>query len=173
LILLGIDPGSRFCGYGILQLEQGKIVAAGCDHITIDPALSLPERLSYIYQEMDSIVRTYKPNVAAVESIFYGKNIQSAFTLGHVRGVLLLLLANYGLDIASYSPKEVKKSVVGNGNATKQQVKYMVQKSLQLSKEPPSEDAADGLALALCHYNKIRFELKAASAKRKRALRKG
>jgi crossover junction endodeoxyribonuclease RuvC len=158
LRILGIDPGSRFCGYGILQTEKRKLVAAGCDVIKVNPKLPLPERLLLIYNEINKVVQEYEPDIAVVETIFYGKNIKSAFTLGHVRGIILLALQNFGAEIAEYSPREVKKSVVGNGNASKEQVKFMVTKITKQVSD--SEDATDALAIALCHFNKIKFLIK-------------
>ena len=154
MIILGIDPGSLNVGYGIIQVEKRKIVAAGCDTIKINPKLQLTERLVQIHAGMDKIIAEYKPDIAVVETIFYGKNIKSAFTLGHARGVIMLALAQHNIKIEEYSPREVKKSVVGNGNASKEQVEYMVQKILNLSAKPKTEDAADALAIALCQFNK-------------------
>ena len=158
MIILGIDPGSLNVGYGILQVEKRKIVAAGCDTLKINPKLQLAERLVQIHSKMDKIIAEYKPDIAVVETIFYGKNIKSAFTLGHARGVILLALAQHNIEIVEYSPREVKKSVVGNGNASKEQVAYMVQKILTLSTKPKTEDAADALAIALCQFNKNKFK---------------
>jgi len=157
LIILGIDPGSKFCGYGILEVEKRKIIAAGCDVISVAKIADFPERLKIIHKGISEVVEKYKPDMAAVESIFYGKNIRSAFTLGHARGAILVALAQKDIPIAEYSPREVKKSVVGNGNASKEQVLYMVQRILNLKTAPVSEDAADALAVALCHFNKVRF----------------
>jgi len=158
LIILGIDPGSLNVGYGIIQVEKRKIVAAGCDTIKINPKIQLTERLVQIHLGMDKIIAEYKPEIAVVETIFYGKNIKSAFTLGHARGVILLALAQHNITIEEFSPREVKKSVVGNGNASKEQVAYMVQKILNLSAKPKTEDAADALAIALCQFNKNKFK---------------
>jgi len=159
LIILGIDPGSQNCGYGILQIEKRKIVAAGCDVVRVNPTLGLPQRLKKIYTEISKVIQEYKPDIAAVESIFYGKNIRSAFTLGHARGVILLSLAEAGIPITEYSPREVKKSVVGNGNASKEQVEFMVMKMINLKKKPATQDATDALAVALCQFNKERFRM--------------
>ena len=158
MIILGIDPGSLNVGYGVLQVEKRKIVAAGCDTIKINPKLQLAERLVQIHLGMDKVIVEYKPDIAVVETIFYGKNIKSAFTLGHARGVIILALAQHNITIEEYSPREVKKSVVGNGNASKEQVEYMVQKILNLSTKPKTEDAADALAIALCQFNKNKFK---------------
>jgi crossover junction endodeoxyribonuclease RuvC len=160
LIIIGIDPGSHVCGYGILQLENNRIVAAGCDVIKIDSTLDLAERLAVIYSEIDQIIDEYKPDIAAVETIFYGKNIKSAFTLGHARGAILLALAQRKIKIVEYSPREVKKSVVGNGNASKEQVEYMVKKILKIDIKPETQDATDALANALCLFNKIKLGIK-------------
>ena len=165
MIILGIDPGSLNCGYGILQVENKKIVAAGCDVIKANPALPLEERLKKIYSKITEVIQEYKPDIAAVETIFYGKNIRSAFTLGHARGVILLALAQGELQINEYSPREVKRSVVGNGNASKEQVEFMVQKILNLQLKPKTQDATDALAIALCQFNKERFQLKKRSKK--------
>ena len=158
MIILGIDPGSLNVGYGIIQVEKRKIVAAGCDTIKINPKLQLTERLVQIHAGMDKIIAEYKPDIAVVETIFYGKNIKSAFTLGHARGVIMLALAQQNIKIEEYSPREVKKSVVGYGNASKEQVAYMVQKILNLSTKPKTEDAADALAIALCQFNKNKLK---------------
>lgn len=160
MIIIGIDPGSHVCGYGILQLENNRIVAAGCNVIKIDSTLDLAERLAVIYAEIDQVIDEYKPDIAAVETIFYGKNIKSAFTLGHARGAILLALAQRKIKIVEYSPREVKKSVVGNGNASKEQVEYMVKKILKIDIKPKTQDATDALANALCLFNKIKLGIK-------------
>jgi len=157
LIILGIDPGSRFCGYGLLQVENRKIVAAGCDVIKVPTDLDLTGRLLHIYTELAKVVQEYNPDVLSVETIFYSKNIKSAFTLAHVRGVILLLGSLHKMIVAEFSPKEIKQSVVGNGNASKQQVAYMVKQILKLKNTAESEDATDALATALCYYNRERF----------------
>jgi crossover junction endodeoxyribonuclease RuvC len=159
LIILGIDPGSYNCGYGIIQVEKNKVIAAGCGIIKISPSLPLAERLVKIYEDMNTIIEENKPDIAAVETIFYGKNIKSAFTLGHARGVILLALAGKGIDIVDFTPREVKKAVVGNGNASKEQVEYMVQKILNLKLTHKLKDASDALAVALCQFNKKKFRM--------------
>ena len=159
MIIIGIDPGSYNCGYGILELSGRKIIAAGCETIKAKQNQPLEERIGVIYDGLKKVLIEYQPDAAAVEDIFFGKNIRSAFTLGHVRGAILLCLFRANIPILQYSPRSVKSAVVGNGNAHKQQVRYMVEKSLGLDLSKVSEDAADGLAIALCHYNKIRMTL--------------
>ncbi len=158
MIILGIDPGSKYCGYGILEIEGKKIVAAGYDVHKIKSSLSFSEKLYEIYSKVKKMSNEYKPDIAAVETIFYGKNIKSAFTLGHVRGAILVALAEKKIPIEEYSPREVKKAVVGNGNASKEQVQYMVQKILNLKAFPTSQDASDALAIALCQFNREKFK---------------
>lgn len=132
-------------------------MAAGADVIHIEESKTLADRLCVLYEGIKRVLSEYQPHLAAVESIFYGKNIQSVFTLGHARGVVLLALAESGIAITEYSPREVKKAVVGNGNASKQQIRYMIAQLLPLTKTDLSSDAADALAIALCHYHRIRF----------------
>lgn len=155
--ILGIDPGSRFCGYGLLETEKRKIVAAGCDVIKVDSRLPLNERLCHVYEEIRKVVEQFEPQVAAVESMFFGRNFQGIFSLGHARGVILLALAQQGVQIVEYTPREIKKAIAGNGNASKEQIRYMVGQLLPLPKERLTSDAADALAIALCHYNRQRF----------------
>ena len=160
MIILGVDPGSRFCGYGLLEIQNNRIEAAGCDVIRINEKLDLPQRLTVIYKGISEVIKEYKPDIAAVETIFYGKNIRSAFTLGHARGVILLALADSDIKIHEYSPREIKKSVVGNGNASKEQVQYMIGKILNFTEKKLTEDSADALAVALCEFNKLKFTAK-------------
>lgn len=132
-------------------------MAAGCDVIHIDEKKPLTERLCILYREITKIIDEYNPQFAAVESIFFGKNIQSVFTLGHARGVIMLALAQHDIPIIEYSPREIKKAVVGNGNASKQQIRYMVTQLLPITQSKLTSDSADALAIALCHYNRNRF----------------
>ena len=158
MIILGIDPGSKQCGYGILHVENKKIIAAGNGVIILSQKLKQEEKLLELSTKLKEIIEEYKPDYSAVESIFYGKNIQTAFILGHVRGVIMYCLAEKKIPIISYSPREIKQSVTGRGNASKKQVEYVVQSILNL-KVPAKEDAADGLACAICLFNKIRFAI--------------
>jgi len=156
-MILGIDPGSRYCGYGLIQMEGRKVVAAGCDVINVASLPSLPERLAGLYARISEVLAEYHPDVAAVESMFFHKQIKSVFTLGHARGVLLLALAQHAVPLLEYSPREVKKSVVGTGNATKQQVRYMIHQMYNLQHKDQRDDAYDALAIATCHYNRIKW----------------
>lgn len=132
-------------------------MAAGCAVISIGNKINLHDRLAQLYSELCVVLDEYKPDYAAVETMFFHKHIRSVFTLGHARGVILLALAQRKIPICEYSPREIKKAVVGNGNATKQQVRFMIDQLYNLSSASMRDDAADALAIAACHYNKLRF----------------
>jgi crossover junction endodeoxyribonuclease RuvC len=157
MIIIGIDPGSRYCGYGLIQMEGRKVLAAGCDVIDVSKEKSLLLRLKVLYEQIGAVLDEYKPEIAAVESMFFHKQVKSIFTLGHARGVLLLALASKGIPMVEYSPREIKKSVVGNGNATKTQVRYMINQLYKLKESPRRDDAYDALAIATCHFNRMKW----------------
>ncbi len=157
MIIIGIDPGSRYCGYGLIQMEGRKVLAAGCDVIDVTKEKTLPLRLKVLYERICSVLDEYKPEIAAVESMFFHKQVKSIFTLGHARGVILLALASKGIPMVEYSPREIKKSVVGGGNATKTQVRYMINQLYKLKESPRRDDAYDALAIATCHYNRMKW----------------
>lgn len=153
MIYLGIDPGSRNCGYGIIEVKENRIVGASYDIIRLTSKQPLSERIVIIHDTIADVISRFRPDKAAVETIFYGKSIRSAFTLGHVRGAIVLAVAKQGLTVYEYSPREVKKGVTGNGNASKQQVQFMLPKLLGLKSTEIPDDAADALAIAFCLYN--------------------
>ena len=154
--ILGVDPGSIRCGYGLIRLQHG-----GAHYITsgtISPAQKKPlhERLRYIYEGLTGVIRTHRPDHLVVEKIFFAKSIRAAISLGYARAVVLLAAASEDIDLQERSALEVKKSVVGYGKAEKQQVEKMVRLILNLQGEL-SPDSADALALALCYANAIKF----------------
>ena len=157
MILIGIDPGSRVCGFGLLETQGRIITAAGCDVFDISSFATLPERLDALFTKMEAVLTEYKPEVAVVESMFYHKNVKSMLTLSQARGVILLSFARQGLPVYEYSPREVKKAVVGNGGASKQQVRYMVEQLFKLKGSDKPDDAYDALAITMCHFNRIKF----------------
>lgn len=157
MILLGIDPGSRICGYGVIETEKQRIRSICFDVIKLSSETPLSERIKIIYERISQVIQEIKPDKVGIETIFYGKNIQSAFTLGHIRGAILLSVAQNNLEVIEISPREVKKAVTGNGNASKQQVQFMLPKLLGVKIEKLPEDAADALAVAYSIYNKERF----------------
>lgn len=150
-IILGVDPGSRITGYGVIRREGGKTeyLDSGCIRMGERP---MAERLQIIYSGLSEIVATYRPAEFAIEQVFLARNADSALKLGHARGVAILVAANSGLPVFEYSARQVKQAVVGKGSAEKHQVGHMVQVILALSRKPQT-DAADALAIALCHAN--------------------
>lgn len=155
---LGLDPGTATVGYGVVEENDGRIEAVAYGVITTNPKDSTARRLQIVYQELNQLLATYRPDAAAVEELFFGRNITTAISVGQARGVLLLALANANLPIAEFSPPKVKEAVSGYGNANKQQVQFMVQNLLNLAELPKPDDAADGLAVALTHYQHWRYQ---------------
>ena len=151
-LILGIDPGTAVTGYGVVVKEGGSAVSlVECGVVRTSSSEALAVRIREIYEEVTALITRHAPTVVVVEDVFQGKNVQSALKLGHARGAILLAAALGEIPIAEYSPREVKKAVVGNGNATKEQVGFMVQQQLRLKDPPSPADAADGVAVALCH----------------------
>lgn len=156
LLVIGIDPGSRYTGFGIIRkngavfehVTSGRINATGADQFL--------DRLDIIYQGISSVLDEWKPEQAAVESIFSGKNAMSSLKLGHARGVSLLALQHAQLDLHEYAPASIKQAITGNGRATKDQMQQMIRMLLKL-KVTPAEDAADALAVAICHCQAYDF----------------
>lgn len=157
MMIVGIDPGSRFCGYGLIQTEGLKVIAAGCEVIDVTRESTFGERLRLLHSSVCKVLEEYKPDYAAIESMFFQKHIKSIFTLGHARGVILLALAQHEIPVVEYSPREVKKAVVGTGNGTKAQVRYMVHQLYNLSPSAHRDDAYDALAIATTHFNRIKW----------------
>ncbi|MCJ7628669.1 MAG: crossover junction endodeoxyribonuclease RuvC [Longimicrobiales bacterium] len=151
-IVLGIDPGTAVTGYGVVSRgDDGTVALLECGVIRTSPGEPLPDRIREVFLGICEVIDRFKPSVVAVEEVFQGKNVRSALTLGHARGAILLAASLQELPIAEYSPREIKKAVVGNGGATKDQVGFMVQRHLRLKSPPAPADAADGVATALCH----------------------
>jgi len=152
LRVLGIDPGSIVTGYGVVEKVSGSLLHVADGVVRAKASMKLPERLLPIFDGLQEVISEYEPQAIAVESIFFAKNIKSAAILGHARGVALLAAARAQLAIFEYSPMEVKQSVVGYGAATKEQVQKMV-KALLTIDHLPTSDAADALAVAICHIH--------------------
>ena len=151
-LILGIDPGTAITGYGVVAKEGGGAVSlVECGVVRTSSGEVLAVRIREIYEAVAALIGRHAPSVVVVEDVFQGKNVQSALKLGHARGAILLAAALGDIPIAEYSPREIKKAVVGNGNATKDQVGFMVQQQLRLKAPPSPADAADGVAAALCH----------------------
>ncbi len=162
--ILGIDPGSIKCGYGLIGIPEAGALSKGKDPfyltsgtISAPPSKPLHERLKYIFDSLQKIIQEHRPEDIAVEKIFFAKGAKAALNLGHARGIVLLAAASENINLYEYSALEVKKAVVGYGRAEKQQVMEMVRLILNV-KEPLYPDSADALGLALCHANTIKFK---------------
>ncbi|MCX8026801.1 MAG: crossover junction endodeoxyribonuclease RuvC [Thermodesulfovibrionales bacterium] len=157
VLILGIDPGSFRCGYGIIKINSinnYQYVSSG--RIIIQKKKALSERLKEVFTSIQDIIHEYKPDNIVVEKIFFAKGIKSAMSLGHTRGVILAVASLSDRPIFEYSPLEIKKAVVGYGKADKRQVKKMVKDILMISHDI-SHDSADALATAICHANTMRL----------------
>lgn len=150
--IIGIDPGTTVSGMGIIEYCENKVYLIHYHSLNLDSKESLPERLKKIYDECLSCIEKFKPDEFAIETAFYGKNIQSTLKLGQARGVAIIAALNSNLKISEYSPREVKKSVTGNGASSKEQVQYMVKSILAAETNTMETDSSDALAVALCHY---------------------
>lgn len=152
MITLGIDPGTRVMGYGVVEAIGSRLKHIENGAIFTKTDVHLSVRLKQIYDGLAEIIEKYRPDVLSIEDIFYAKNVKSALKLGHARGVAMLAGANAGLEVFEYTPTAIKSAVVGFGRADKVQVQQMVKILLNLP-EPPQADAADALAAAICHIN--------------------
>src|SRR6266567_141210 len=150
--ILGIDPGSRITGYGIVNQSGNRLVHVDNGAIHTDCHKDFPLRLQKIYRSLTEIIEQYRPEAVAVENIFFATNAQSALKLGQARGAAIVAGVNAGLPVFEYTALQVKQAVVGNGKAAKEQVQVMVKMLLNLP-ETAQEDASDALAVAICHAN--------------------
>lgn len=157
--VIGVDPGTAITGWGIVEGDGDdlKMVAGGV--ITTAAGTPLPERLQIIYRELTEIVNQWQPELAAIEELFFGKNAKTALVVGHGRGAAMLALANANLPITEYKPLEVKQAVTGHGGADKVQIQQMVKLLLSLDDVPRPDDAADALAIAICHLHSARLRM--------------
>jgi crossover junction endodeoxyribonuclease RuvC len=164
LRVLGVDPGSTTTGFGVVEARGNSLtlVEAGCVHA---PDEELPERLVAIHRGLAEVIARSKPDTAAVESLFFAKNVRSAIALGHARGVALLAIAEGGLSLAEYSPAEVKRAVVGTGRAEKEQVAHMVRMLLGRAPQSARLDVTDALAVAICHAHTAAAKSKIAGGR--------
>ena len=156
--ILGVDPGTRRTGYGVIERCDDALRAVAYGAVSLDVRRPLPERLGQIYDALGKIIATHRPQVLALEKAFYGRNVQSALRIGEARAVALLCAHQAGLAVAEYAPAAVKRSAVGAGRAHKSQVQRMVRIHLGLREEPRPEDAADALAIAICHAHHLVLE---------------
>ena len=150
--ILGIDPGYGITGFGLIEAERGQSTRLlRCGAITTPPNSDFSWRLELIYNDMQQLLEVTKPDVVAIEELFFGHNVTTGIGVAQSRGVILLAIRQAGLEAVSYTPMQVKQAVVGYGNATKHQVMDMTRRLLRLEKMPKPDDAADAIAIALCH----------------------
>jgi crossover junction endodeoxyribonuclease RuvC len=154
MIILGVDPGTLVTGYGVIEEKNGRFRVLDVDVVQNHSGTTMPVRLKLIYSALCAVIDRYHPDEFAIETAFYGKNAQSAMKLGHARGVSILAAVTHEIPTAEYSPREVKRAVVGSGAASKDQVSYMVQSILHLKSPLKFYDATDALAVALCHFHR-------------------
>ncbi len=153
--ILGIDPGIALTGFGVIDKEGVKIKVGSYGHISTEAGTPVPDRLKILYDDMVNIVLEYKPDVVAVEELFFNKNVKTAIIAAQARGVIILSAVNNGVDVVEYTPLQVKQAVIGYGRASKQQVQFMVKELLRLKEIPKPDDTADALAIAICHANSV------------------
>ncbi len=152
MIVLGVDPGTRVTGYGVVaEAEDRRLRLVECGAVRPSAGRPLAERLLEVFEGVTAVIERARPDVLCVEGVFYGRNVRTALVLGQARGAVLLAAAQGGIPVAEYPPAEVKSTVAGTGRAGKDQLAFMVQEHLGLERPPTPEDAADGVALALCH----------------------
>ncbi|HZJ33928.1 MAG TPA: crossover junction endodeoxyribonuclease RuvC [Vicinamibacterales bacterium] len=151
--VFGIDPGSERTGYGCVETDGRRHQLIACGAITAAARDPFPQRLARIHRELAALLASHRPDCVAVESIFHAVNARSALKLGHARGVAILAAVEAGCDVVEYTPAEIKRAVVGYGRAEKHQVQQMIKLLLGLAKAPTPHDAADALAVAICHVH--------------------
>src|SRR5579871_6217719 len=153
---LGIDPGTAIMGFGVVERRSGALHAVEYGVILTSNAEPMPQRLNHLYRRLLELLTTHQPNAVAVEELFFNRNVRTALAVGQARGVVLLAAAQAGLPVFEYTPLQVKDAVVGYGRATKDQVQQMIRVLLNLDSIPRPDDAADALAVAVCHVHSAR-----------------
>jgi len=157
LLILGIDPGIAILGYGLVKYEANRFTVIDYGAITTDAGINMSARLTIIYDRLIDIIERYNPDAFAIEELFFNKNIKTALTVGHARGVAVLAGSKSGVQVYEYTPLQVKQAVVGYGRADKNQMQQMVKVILNLGEIPKPDDVADALAVAICHGNSSKF----------------
>lgn len=164
-IILGIDPGTIVLGYGIIEIDKQKITLQGMGVIHLSKYEDPLKKLQIIFEKVEGLIENYHPDACAVETPFFGKNVQSMLKLGRAQGVAIASALTNKVEVFEYSPKKIKQSITGNGNATKEQVASMLQRLIGFEMQPRFLDATDGLAAAVCHQFQNRVPASAAGKK--------
>ncbi len=154
--ILGVDPGTALLGYGVVEGDRDPILLA-FGVVETRPDRPMPDRLVFLFDHLSDLISTHRPDVMAIEQLFFARNVTTAIAVGQARGVAMLAAARLGVPIVEYSPSEVKHAVVGYGKADKGQIQEMVRLILRLDQVPQPDDAADALALAICHHHTAPF----------------
>jgi crossover junction endodeoxyribonuclease RuvC len=161
VIVLGIDPGTATTGWGVLEaVDSQRLVVRGCGAILTKSTTPFPERLKIIHQELIKIIKQYRPKAVAVEELFFAKNVKTALSVGHARGVIMLAAIEEDLDVSEYTPLQVKQAIVGYGRADKTQIQKMIKVLLGLKEIPKPDDVADALAIAYAHISSANYHSK-------------
>ena len=158
MIIIGIDPGIALTGVGVIKANGNKLTPLYYGAIETHSKTPTPKRLNQLFKGLQNILRTYKPDMMAIESLFFNKNVKTALTVGHARGVILLSAEQENIPIYHYTPPEIKLAVCGHGRADKKQVQHMIKTLLKLPTVPKPDDVADGLAIAICHSHSYRLK---------------
>ncbi len=149
--ILGIDPGYGITGFGLIEAQRGQSQLIQCGVITTPAGMDFSARLEIIYEDMRKLLEVAKPDAVAIEELFFGQNVTTGIGVAQSRGVILLAIRQAGLEVTSYKPSQIKQALVGYGNATKHQMQDMTKRLLHLQQSPKPDDAADAIAIALCH----------------------
>jgi crossover junction endodeoxyribonuclease RuvC len=165
MIIFGIDPGTSITGYGVIEADGNRVSYVDCGVIRISDKFDMPEKLAAIYDGLAGLLARHSPGRVCIEEAFYAKNVHTTLVLGQARGVAILAAKKSGADVSEYSPRAIKKTVTGNGNAAKNQVEYMVKMLLRLPAGDQAPDAYDALAAALCDFRHQAFLSKIIAAK--------
>lgn len=157
MLTLGIDPGTATTGYGLVELTGNKLKFIACGCIVTKPNVAMPLRLQELFNGLNAIILEFKPKAIAIEEIFFNHNVKTAISVAQARGIILLCGANHKLSMGEYTPPQIKLAVSGYGKADKKQMQQMVKTLLNLDKVPKPDDAADALAVAICHLHTARL----------------
>ena len=164
-LTVGIDPGTGTTGYGVVGMtHHGDFALLACGVIRTPPRTAMHLRLQELFNDLCALIEEFRPQAIAVEKLFFGRNVTTAITVGQARGIVLLAAAVAELEVAEYTPAEVKQAIAGYGNADKRQVQEMVQRLLELPEIPRPDDAADGVAIAVCHLQSLIYHRRIADA---------
>jgi crossover junction endodeoxyribonuclease RuvC len=158
-IILGIDPGTLMMGYGIIEVNGNRVMLKEMNVLKLSSKKPNPERLHSIHEKVTELIKKFRPHEFAIEAPFFGKNVQSMLKLGRAQGVAIAAAMSAGIPVTEYSPKKIKQSITGNGNADKEQVWRMLQRMLSIRQETRLYDATDALAVAVCHSFQTRSKI--------------